>query len=319
MKQAFISSIASYLPEKRLTNLDLEKMCDTTSDWIVTRTGIESRRIAKEGQSASDMGFLAAQKLFLQEAIDKKQVDCLIVASMTPDYRTPSVACLLQSRLGLENIASFDVHAACSGFVYGLTVAKALIESSLYRKVLLVCAEKISSIIDYTDRNTAVLFGDGACAMLIDCESGKEGLRIGKAVLGSDGSRPELLHLDFGGGFLQMNGKEVFKEAVRRMSMASEKALIENGLTLEEIDWFLPHQANIRIIEAVARKCNFSMEKVLLSLQEYGNTSAASIPIGLSHFLESGKMQHGQKILITSFGAGLTWGALPLYCMREDR
>lgn len=323
---SYIAATASYLPNLRLTNFDLEQMVETSNEWIISRTGIEERRIADAGESTSDMGFAAASKLFDENPGLNEKIDLVLVATLTPDYKTPSTASLLQDRLGLGNIAAFDLQAACSGYIYGLAMCKAFIESGLYRNILLIATEKLSSIINYKDRNTCVLFGDGANATWVSGEM-KKGFAIGRPILGSDGGKGMLLSIPAGGAkrpfdhkvieegahFLSMQGNELFKDAVRRMCAAAEEALLINGLKSEDIDWLLPHQANIRIIEAMARRFNMPMEKIHLSLQKYGNTSAASIPIGLDEMEREGVIKPGQKLLLVAFGAGLTWGAVPLY------
>ena len=325
-----IIATASYLPTLRLTNFDLEKMVETSHDWIITRTGIEERRLAASDETASDMGFAAAEKLFLKSGLDPQKIDLVIVATLTPDYRTPSTACILQDRLGLRSVPAFDLHAACSGYLYGLATAKAFIESGAYKNILLIASEKLSSIVNYKDRNTCVLFGDGASATWVTGED-LPGLSIGQPVLGSDGSKGMLLSIPAGGSkrpfdeevleegahFLAMHGNGLFKDAVRRMCMAAEEALLLNSLACEKIDWLLPHQANLRIIEAVAERMKIPMERVHLSLQKYGNTSAASIPIGLDEMLSEGQIKPGQTVLAVAFGAGLTWGAIPLYDNRR--
>lgn len=322
MKQAKIIGTGSYLPKKVLTNADLEKIVDTSDEWIVTRTGMRERRIAEE-ECTSDLGIQAARKAMENAKVAPEDVQLVLVATLTPDFVFPSTACLIQSELKLVNAAAMDVQAACSGYIYVLSVAKAFIESGLYSTILIVAAEKLSSIVDYTDRSTCVLFGDGASACVVS-DKGK-GLIIKEIVLGSDGCQSDILHMPGGGSrnpttvdtvekrmhFIKMGGNEVFKHAVRRMESSSKQCIERAGLSESDIKWLVPHQANIRIIEAIAKR--FQVPNVYITLDKYGNTSASSVGIALDELLAENKLQSGDHLLLTAFGAGLTWGSTVLY------
>lgn len=320
--KAKIIGTGRYLPEQILTNAELEKLVDTTDDWIVSRTGMKERRIAGEKEFTSDMGFEAALVALEDAKVQAEEVDLILVATLTPDYVFPSTACLLQSRLGSVKAAAVDIQAACSGYLYGLSMAKAFVESGMYRTVLLVAAEKLSSIVNYQDRNTCILFGDGASACVVSSDRSKKGLLIRDIALGSDGSLAELLILPAGGAkmpasaetvssgmhYLKMEGKEVFKHAVRRMEAACKECLDRLNLKEQDISWIVPHQANIRIIEAIAKRFESPMERVYLTIHKYGNTSASSLGIALDELLKEKELQVGENLLLTAFGAGLTWG-----------
>lgn len=296
-------------------------MVETSDEWIFSRTGMKERRIAEGNEYTSDMGLEAAKKALESAAIAPEKIDLVLVATLTPDYVFPSTSCLLQSRLKLTNASAFDLQAACSGYIYGISMAKAFIESGIYKNVLLVASEKLSSIIDYKDRNTCVLFGDGAAACVISGEG--KGLVISEVCLGADGEQAELLILPGGGSrqpasqesvaaglhYLKMEGKEVFKHAVRRMESASKECLDKAGLTEQDISWLVPHQANIRIFEALAKRFLVPMERVYMTISKYGNTSASSLGIALDELTREHKLKHGENLLLTAFGAGLTWGA----------
>jgi len=320
-RQAKIIGTGSYLPEKVLTNHDFEKMVETSDEWIVSRTGMKERRIAREDEFTSDMGLEAAKKALEAAQLQSDAIDMILVATLTPDYTFPSTACLIQSQLKATRAAAFDIQAACTGYLYGLSIAKAFVESGLYKNVLLIASEKLSSIINYKDRSTCVLFGDGASACVVS-STGK-GLLIHDVCLGADGQQADLLILPAGGSrmpasqktvadgchFLRMGGNETFKHAVRRMEAASKEAIDRAGLKGEDISWLVPHQANIRIIEALAKRFEISMEKVFLTLPKYGNTSASSLGIALDELLRGHPLKTGEHILLAAFGAGLTWGA----------
>lgn len=322
-RKAFVIGTGSYLPEKILTNSDLEKMVDTSDEWIVTRTGMKERRIAAEGEYTSDMGYKAALAAMTDAGVRPEEIDFIFVATLTPDYVFPGTACLLQSRLGAEKAAALDIQAACTGYLYALSLAKSLVESSACNTILIVASEKLSSIVDYTDRNTCVLFGDGASACIVSSRSGKKNLQIRKVCLGADGNLGEVLILPGGGSknpasrktveerlhYIRMEGKEVFKHAVRRMENASKECMDALGLEEKDIGRIVPHQANVRIIEAIAKRFNVSMEKVYMTIHKYGNTSASSIGIALDELLREDVIGSGENILLTAFGAGLTWGA----------
>lgn len=317
--KAKIISTASYLPEKILSNADLEKLVDTNDEWITTRTGMKERRLAAEDEFTSDMGLKAAQKALERAKLQPEEIDLILVATLTPDYIFPSTACLIQNAIGAKNAAALDIQAACSGYIYGLSLAQAYIVSKRYRRILLVASEKLSAIVDYKDRSTCVLFGDGASACII-ADEGK-GLEIDSVVLGSDGSLAEIL-IQLGGGsrhpssqetvshkmhYIQMEGREVFKHAIRRMESASLKCIEMAGI--DEVHWLVPHQANVRIIESLAKRFQVPMEKVFLTIHKYGNTSASSVGIALDELLIEKQIHSGEHILLPAFGAGLTWGA----------
>ncbi len=324
MNFARIVATGSYLPAKVLSNQDLEKMVETSDTWIATRTGMKERRIAEADEFTSDMGLHAAQAALEQAGITPQEIDLILVATLTPDYVFPSTSCLLQARLGATRAAALDIQAACTGFLYGLMVAKGLVEAGAYRTVLLVAAEKLSSIVNYKDRNTCILFGDGAGACIIRKEG--PGMLIRDVSLGADGEQAEFLKMPAGGcrkpasvqtvqdhlHFIHMEGKEVFKHAVRRMEAACKESLSKAGFQEDEVAWLIPHQANIRIIEALARRFNVDMEKVFITLHKYGNTSASSLGIALDEFRREKKITEGGPILLVAFGAGLTWGSAVL-------
>lgn len=319
--QARIIGTGCYLPEKILSNSDLEKMVDTTDEWIVSRTGMKERRIAHHNEFTSDMGLHAAERAIASAGITSEQIDLILFATITPDFVFPSTACLLQARLKAVNAAAVDIQAACTGYIYALSQAKAYIEAGLYQNILIVASEKLSSIVNYEDRNTCVLFGDGASACVVSNQG--NGLLVRDICLGADGELAELLILPAGGSrkpasqetlcanehYLKMEGKEVFKHAVRRMESASKMCLDRAGLKESEISWLIPHQANMRIIEAIAKRFEVPSEKVFLTIHKYGNTSASSIGIALAELLKTHKICNGENILLTAFGAGLTWGA----------
>ncbi|MEX1386297.1 beta-ketoacyl-ACP synthase III [Hydrogenibacillus schlegelii] len=320
MPKAGILGTGSYVPEKVLTNLDLEKMVDTSDEWIRVRTGIRERRIAAPEQATSDLAYPAALRALEAAGVAPEELDLIIVATITPDTAFPSTANLLQDRLGARRAAAFDLAAACSGFIYAVATAAQFIESGAYRFVLVVGAETLSRIVDWEDRSTAVLFGDGAGAVVMGpVVSG--GLQA--FTLGSDGSGGCLLELPAGGSrrpashetvdqrlhFLKMNGREVFKFAVRIMDEASEAVLVKAGLRKEALDFLVPHQANLRIIESARERLGLPPEKVIVNLDRYGNMSTASIPVALDEAVRSGRIRPGDKVLMVGFGAGLTWGA----------
>ncbi len=319
--KARVIGTGCYLPERILTNRDLEQMVETTDEWILSRTGMKERRIARKDEYTSEMGFHAAERAIASAGISSEDIDLILFATITPDFIFPSTACLLQSRLKAINAAAVDIQAACTGYIYGLSQAKAYIESGMYQTILIVASEKLSSIIDYTDRNTCVLFGDGASACVVGSKG--DGLFIRDVCLGADGDLAELLILPGGGSrnpaslesvtnqmhYLRMEGKEVFKHAVRRMEMASKWCLDKASLSEDQISWLVPHQANTRIIEAIAKRFKVPMERVYMTIHKYGNTSASSIGIALDELLKENQLQEGENLLLTAFGAGLTWGA----------
>lgn len=322
MKQlARITGMGSYQPKKVLSNKDLEKIVDTTDDWISSRTGMKERRIAAPDEASSDMGIEAAKKALKASSVDPTNIDLVLVATSTPDHLMPSTAAIIQSSVGATNAAAFDLLAACTGFLYGLSTAKAYIESGMYRNVLLVASEKISSFIDYQDRSTCVLFGDGASAAVISAEG--DGFSLDSVCLGADGSLAELIIIPGGGSriplnektlnerqqYFKMSGKEVFRHAVRRMSSAAKECLANAGLEENQISWLVPHQANERIIDALAKGFQIPLEKVGKTVHKYGNTSAPSVAMTLDELITENEIRDGEHLLLVAFGSGLTWGA----------
>lgn len=304
---AGIIGMGRFVPEKVVTNTDLEKIMDTSDEWIRTRTGIEERRIADDSTQTSDMAFYAAEEAIKNAGISAEDIDLILVSTVTPDQPFPTVACMLQERLGAKKAAAMDISAACAGFMYGMITAKQFIESGAYKYVLIVGAEKLSAITDWNDRNTAVLFGDGAGAAIMGPVS--EGKGILSFELGADGTGGKHLYQD---EYIIMNGREVFKFAVRQMGESSENVIKKAGLSTEDVDLLIPHQANIRIMEASRERLNLPVEKMSKTVHKYGNTSAASIPISLVEEIEAGKVKDGDVIVMVGFGGGLTWGAIAL-------
>jgi len=310
-----------YVPERVLTNFDLEQMVETSDEWIVTRTGIRERRICSPEEAASDLAYHASLQTLERAGLTAEDIDLIIVATITPDSAFPSTACVLQDRLGAKKAAAFDLSAACSGFIYALAAATSMIASGMYRHVLVVGAECLSKITDYTDRNTCILFGDGAGAVVLGQVPEGRGFR--SFVLGADGSGGNLLNLAGGGSrcpaseqslkekkhYIYMAGSEVFKFAVRIMGSAALEAVEKAGLAKDDIDLLVPHQANIRIIQSALEKLNLPEEKCMINLDKYGNVSAASIPIALAEAVEEGRIREGDRIVLVGFGGGLTWGA----------
>ncbi len=321
MKKASLVSIGAYVPEKLLTNFDLEKMVETSDDWIVKRTGIKIRHLANSNEFTSDMAQKAADIAISRANIDKNEIDAVICATITPDYFCmPSTACVIAKKLGLKSgIAAFDISAACSGFIYLIHIAKSFIESGIYKKILIVGSEKLSTIVDFTDRSTCILFGDGAGAGVI---SQSEDNEILDTHIASDGNKGDLLitpgfgivnpanseNFDKKLQFIKMSGNEVFKIAVQTLTNDVVEILSKNGIKSNEIDLFVPHQANLRIINAVKEKLNFSDEKCVVTVDKFGNTSSASIPMALNYAYENGKLKNGDLILLDAFGGGFTWG-----------
>ena len=305
-----IEGIGIYLPEKVLTNFDLEKMVDTSDEWITTRTGIKERRIAQD-ESVVDMAVKAGERAIENAGIDKEEIEAVILATLTPHLGFPATACLVQERLGLPTTAmAFDISAACSGFLYGLDIADAYLKSGKKKTVLVIGAEKLSSIIDWKDRSTCVLFGDGAGAVVVRYDENSES-DILSSKLYTKGNAWNILYRE-PCGYLKMEGRKVFKEAVNGMAEASLEALKSVGLSAEDVDLVIPHQANFRIIKALAEKLSIPLEKVYVNVNRYGNTSAASIPIALYEALKEGKLKRGDIVLLTAMGGGLTWGSTVL-------
>ncbi len=304
---AGIIGVGKYVPEQIVTNFDLEKKIDTSDEWIRTRTGIEERRIAADHENTSDLAYLAAQDAINNAGISADEIGLILVATVTPDQAFPSVACQLQEKLGAVNAAAMDIAAACAGFIYALSTAKQFIESKAYKYVLVVGAEKLSKITDWSDRNTAVLFGDGACAAVLGEVS--EGRGILAFELGADGTGGKHLFLDEA-DHIAMNGREVFKFAVRQMGESAVSVLEKAGLTKQDVDFLIPHQANIRIMEASRERLELPEEKLSKRIHKYGNTSSASIGIALKDELDDGKIKDDDILVLVGFGGGLTWGAV---------
>lgn len=317
---AAITAVGGYVPEDRLTNADLEKMVDTNDEWIRTRTGVEERRILKgEGLATSDMAVPAINEILKKRNLSPEEIDCVIVATVTPDHVFPATANIVTDKAGLKNAWSFDIMAACSGFLYALTVGATLIESGRYKKVIVVGADKMSAIVDYSDRATCIIFGDGAGAVLL--EPALNGYGILDSILKSDGSGCKYLHMKGGGSkkpasietvmnkehYIYQEGPAVFKFAVKGMADICFELLERNKLKGEDIAWLVPHQANKRIIDATAHRMELSPDKIMLNIQRYGNTTAATLPLCLWDWEK--QLKKGDKIVITAFGGGFTWGA----------
>src|SRR5579872_2894973 len=316
-----ISGVGSYVPERIITNADLEKMVDTSDEWITSRTGIRARRVAAIDEFTSDLATQAALRAMKKASVKPEQIDLIIVATITPDMPFPSTACLVQQKINAYRAAAFDIEAACSGFIYALEIGQQFIMSRTYNTVLVIGAEKLSSITDWTDRNTCVLFGDGAGAAILQNRQGSHGLLT--AVMGADGSKSDLLFMPGGGSrcpatvdsikarqhYLRMEGKETFKNAVQAMQTAAEEALRRCEIAISQIKCIIPHQANRRIIDAVGERLGARPEQLFVNLHKFGNTSAASVGIALDEAVNSGVVQRGDLILLIVFGAGLTWGA----------
>ncbi|WP_459062712.1 beta-ketoacyl-ACP synthase III [Stenotrophomonas sp. PSU-St15] len=312
-----IAGTGSYLPEKVLTNADLEKMVETSDEWIQTRTGIRERHIAAEGETTSDLGYEAALRALEAAGIDASQLDMIVVGTTTPDLIFPSTACLIQAKLGVAGCPAFDVNAACSGFVFALSVADKFIRSGDCRHVLVIGAETLTRIVDWNDRTTCVLFGDGAGAVVLKAD---EETGILSTHLHSDGSKKELLWNPVGvsagfkdgangGGTINMKGNDVFKYAVKALDSVVDETLAANGLDKSDLDWLIPHQANLRIIEATAKRLEMSMDQVVVTVDQHGNTSSGSVPLALDAAVRSGRVERGQLLLLEAFGGGFTWGS----------
>lgn len=322
LRRACIAGTGSSVPEKVLTNFDLEKMVDTSDEWIRTRSGIERRHIARDGETTGTLGAEAAGRALDDAGIGPEEVDLILVATITPEMVFPSTACVVQEAIGAVNAGAMDVNAACSGFIYALSVADLMVASGKCRHVLVIASETLSRITDWTDRNTCVLFGDGAGAAVVS-PSPDETRGILSTYLKSDGSKGEILYLPGGGSlnptshetvdqgmhFIKMSGRETFKVAVQAMGDAAVRILKAAGLSGEDVDLMIPHQANMRIIQATAKRIDLPMEKVYVNLNEYGNTSAATIPIALDEARKNGRLKSGDLALFVAFGGGLTWAS----------
>lgn len=315
MKYSKILGMGSYLPEKVLTNADLEKMVDTTDKWITERTGIKKRHIAADDQSASDLGFEAAKKAIANSGIDASEIDMIVVGTATPDKMFPSVACYIGHALGIGGVPAFDITTACPGFVYGLSIADQFIKTGHRKNVLVVGTEVLSRLVNWDDRSTCVIFGDGAGAAVV---TGSDEPGILSTHIHADGGYGDLLYCNNGlrgqlGEFpepqIVMRGNEVFKVAVKTLSQIVDETLEANNMQKEDIDWLIPHQANIRIIQATAKKLGASMDKVVVAVDRHGNTSSASIPLAMCEAIEDGRIKRGDVCLLESFGGGFTWGS----------
>ena len=309
-----IAGTGSYLPERVVTNAEFAARLETTDAWIRERTGIERRHIAEKSQGSSDLALHASQRALQSAGISPDQLDLIVVGTSTPDYVFPSTACLLQAKLGVKGSAAFDVQAVCSGFVYGLATADSFIKNKMARNALVVGAEVFSRILDWNDRGTCVLFGDGAGAVVL-VASEKPGIHA--SVLRADGSHAGMLSVPgnvhggaiVGSPFLQMNGQAVFKFAVKVLEESARETVAAAGMQLSDIDWLIPHQANVRILDATARKLGLPSEKLVVTVDHHGNTSAASVPLALDEFVRAGKIRPGHRLLLQGVGGGFTWGS----------
>lgn len=302
-----ILGIGRYVPEKVVTNHDLEKIMDTSDEWIRTRTGIQERRIADDTINTSHMAVEAAKKALENANVSGEEIDLILVATVTPDQSFPAVACVVQEAIGAKRAAAMDLGAACAGFMYGMITAQQFIETGAYKHVLVIGSDKLSKIVDWNDRNTAVLFGDGAGAVVMGAVS--EGKGILSFELGADGSGRKHLYQE---EYVMMNGREVFKFAVRQLGESCVRVLEKAGLTKEDVSFLVPHQANIRIMESARERLELPPEKMSMTIEKFGNTSASSIPIAIVEELQNGRIQDGDLIILVGFGGGLTWGAVAL-------
>tara|TARA_B100001013_G_scaffold19541_1_gene10975 strand:+ start:1198 stop:2181 length:984 start_codon:yes stop_codon:yes gene_type:complete len=319
---ALITETAKYLPERVLTNFDLEKMVDTSDEWIQSRTGIKERRLVKKGEATSDMAANIAKQILEKSGKSPEDIDVIIIATSTPDMMVVATAALVQNKIGAKNAWGFDLSGACTGFIYALETGSKLVESNRYKNVMVIGVDTMSSIIDYTDRNTCIIFGDGGGGVLL--EPTNEDVGILDALLHLDGSGSNHLNVPAGGSlrpasletvsnkqhFIFQDGKTVFKFAVKKMAEVSGKILEKNGYTGKDLKLFIPHQANKRIIDASCARCNLSEEQVLINIQNYGNTTAGTIPIGLDEAVEEGRIENGDLVLLAAFGGGFTWGSM---------
>jgi len=319
-----ITGVGKAVPERVLTNADLEKMVDTSDEWIRTRSGIRERRIAEPHEASSDYAIRAANEAIAKAGVKPEEIDLIVVATVTPDMPFPSTACIVQEAIGAKRAAAFDLSAACPGWIYGLVMAQQTIASGLYNCALVIGVDLLSRLTDWEDRSTAVLFGDAAGAAILQPVS--EGRGILASVLGSEGAGACHLMLPAGGSrspatqetvanrlhYIKMNGTEVYKFAVRAMNEATQQVLAKAGLTMDQVDLFIPHQANIRIIEGAMKRMELGPERVMVNLDRYGNTSSASIGLALTEALEQGRVKDGDNLVLVSFGAGLVWGAVTL-------
>jgi 3-oxoacyl-[acyl-carrier-protein] synthase III len=326
MYKTKVSGVGSFLPEKVLTNHDLEKLVETSHEWIVQRTGIERRHVIADGEGTSDMIVRAALRALEDAKLKVEDIDMILVATLSGDFRMPATACLVQTKLGARNVMSVDINAACSGFVYGMHIADQFIKTGVYKNILVVGAENLTRLMNYKDRETCILFGDGAGAFILSRAEANETNVILTSHAHAEGAHAELLWIEGGGtkrpfsessltdgtNYMKMKGKDIFKNAVRTMSACSKEALSAAKVSPESVDWLVPHQANMRITEAVAHHFDFPMSKVISTVHETGNTSAASVPLAFDAGYRDGRIKRGQTILITAFGAGLTSGSVLL-------
>ena len=322
MTRATITSTAHYVPEKILTNHDIEKLVDTSDEWIQSRTGIKQRHIVSEDEASSDLSTHVAKDLLAKRGIEPSQVDVIIVGTVTPDHLTPSTAAIVQNNINAQNAWGFDLSAACSGFLYGLETGSKFIESGAYKTVMVIGVDTMTSVLDFNDRETCVIFGDGAGGVLLEPSDSNDG--IISSILKTDGSGASSLRILAGGSrkpasentlvnrehYIRQDGKKVFKFAVKRMADVSAKILLNNGLKGEDIKLFIPHQANKRIIDATSERCGIPKEKVLINIERFGNTTAGTIPIGLNEAVENNLINNGDYLLLSSFGSGFTWGSI---------
>ena len=322
LRKVKIAGTGSYIPQRVLTNADLERMVATSDEWISSRTGIKERRIADENEAASDLAYHAARRALRDAHVKPEDLDMIIVATITPDMIFPATACILQEKLGARKVAAFDLEAACSGFLYGLTVGSQFIATGMYDTILVVASETLSKIVDWQDRNTCVLFADGAGAAVIAPSS--DSSRIISTYLGADGGGADLVRVPAGGSrlptslqtvqnrqhYMKMKGNELFKTAVKAMIHAIHASLEEGNLKSSDVDYFIPHQANMRIIDAVVKKVGLSQDKVHINLDQCGNMSAASVAVGLDEAVRGKKIKKGDKVLLTCFGGGVTWASI---------
>lgn len=324
MTRSVILGTGSYVPEKVLTNADLEKMIETTDQWIVDRTGIRERRVAPPDAAASDLSVHACREALDAAGMDPKDIDLIIMTTCTPDSMCPAGACWLQAQLGAERAAAFDMNAACSGFVYGLQAADAYIRSGIMKNVLVASVDIMTRVTDWSDRSTCILWGDGAGAIVMGpTENGRRGVIDSR--IRTDGNSADLIVIVGGGSrlspinaedlrsrahLLKMRGQETFKTAVRHFTDVCVESLEQNGMTIKDVDVFIPHQANIRIIEAVAKRLGISMDRVVVTIDKYGNMSSATIPVALDEWVREGKIRRGDNVLMAAFGGGATWGAV---------
>ena len=323
MKKIGIKGTGSFVPTREVPNSYFEKIIDTSDEWIVTRTGIRSRRVIEPGQAMSDLAISASERALEMAGLSPQKIDLIVIGTSTADMVSPSAACIVQHCLGAKNAVAFDINAACPGFIYGLAIAQKFMQDGSHHYALVVGGEIISNRIDYKDRSTCVLFGDGAGAVVLGHSNGERDGEILATQIYSDGDLWELLYVPGGGSrippsyqmldkglqYVKMQGNEVYKYAIRTMVDSARKTLESKNISCDEIDWFIPHQANIRIMEEVAKRLEIPMDKVIITVHKYGNTSAASIPTALDEAVRSGKIQRGDLILTNSFGAGFTWGA----------